>query len=315
MKIITRAVFQMTPDGYVLLHEDSHEHSGPVAHAKGGSTPDPVATANAQTQTNQQTAAYNNAMTHGNTTTPLGSETYTARIDPTTGATVYDSNITLTPDQQQLLDQQNQQDLALGNTAQQMLGTVNSTYATPMDTSDLPQLYGADDLLGARTQTQDALYQKQTAYLDPEYEARAKALEAKLANQGVALGSEAWKNAQDDYSRDKAFNYDQARSSAIAAGGDEMALLSGISSSNRNQLLSEALTKRNQPLNEFNALRTASQVQMPQFNGTAGTSQTQPSNISDSIWSAYNANQAESASNTQAGVGLAGTAITAAVIM
>jgi len=37
MKIITRAVFQMTPDGYELLEEDSHEYNGPVAEAKGGS--------------------------------------------------------------------------------------------------------------------------------------------------------------------------------------------------------------------------------------------------------------------------------------
>lgn len=36
MKIITRAVYQMTPAGFELLEEDSHDYTGSVAEAKGG---------------------------------------------------------------------------------------------------------------------------------------------------------------------------------------------------------------------------------------------------------------------------------------
>ena len=59
------------------------------APGKGGSAPpppDPYATSAAQTQSNQQTAAYNAAINRGNTITPYGSSTYTTRTDPTTGA-------------------------------------------------------------------------------------------------------------------------------------------------------------------------------------------------------------------------------------
>ncbi|MEQ1580902.1 MAG: hypothetical protein ABL964_09945 [Steroidobacteraceae bacterium] len=276
--------------------------------------PDPYQVAGAQTQVNQQTAAYNNAQSHGNTTTPLGSQTYTSRIDPVTGATVYDSNVSLTPQQQQLLDLQNQQDLSLGNTASGLLTGINDTYSSPMDFSSLPDLYGANDLLGARQQAQDSLYQKQTSYLDPQYEARAKALESQLANQGIALGSEAWKNAQDDYSRDRAFNYDQARTSAINGGLNEVTGLSNISAKNRAQMLSEALTKRNQPLNEFNALRDTTKVNMPSFDAASGgaSSNTNPANISGSVYDAYNATAGNAAANQQALMGLLGTGIQAA---
>ena len=276
--------------------------------------PDPYQVAGAQTQVNQQTAAYNNAQSHGNTTTPLGSQTYTSRIDPVTGATVYDSNVSLTPDQQQLLTLQNQQDLSLGNTATGLLGNINSTYSTPMDYSGLPGLYGSDDLLGARTQTQDALYGKQTSYLDPQFDARAKALETRLANQGIGLGSEAWKNAQDDFSRDRAFNYDQARTSAIAGGSSEMNTLSGIASKNRAQMLSEALTKRNQPLNEFNALRDTTKVNMPSFDGASGgaNSSTTPANLTGSVYDAYNAQAGNAAQNQERLMGLINTGVDAA---
>jgi len=37
------------------------------------------------------------------------------------------------------------------------------------------------------------------------------------------------------------------------------------------QMLSSALTMRNQPLNELNALRTGAQVQAPQFQGYTGS--------------------------------------------
>lgn len=276
--------------------------------------PDPYAVAGAQTQINRETAAYNNAQSHGNTTTPLGSQTYTSRIDPVTGATVYDSNVSLTPEQQQLLTLQNQQDLSLGNTATGLLGNINSTYSTPMDYSGLPKLYGENDLLGARQQTQDALYGKQTSYLDPQFDARAKALETQLANQGIGLGSEAWKNAMDDFSRDRAFNYDQARTSSIAGGLSEMTGLSGIASKNRAQALSEALTRRNQPLNEFNALRDTTKINMPSFDAASGgaSANTNPANISAGIYDTYNANAANAAANSRALMGLIGTGIESA---
>lgn len=278
--------------------------------SKGGRAPpppDPNVVSAAQTQSNRDTTAYNNAINHGNTTTPYGNQTYTGRVDPTTGAMVYDQSITLAPDQQALLDLQNSQSLDLGNTAQTMLNSVRDSYGQPMDTSGVPQLqgaptmqgygqaptmqgygqapttgqyqgnintaglpsltgnagqqdnvnvngpalqgslstdglsqlYGANDLEGARRQTQDALYSRQAAYLDPQWQQRDTQFRSQMANQGVVEGSEAWRNALDDQERARSFDYGRARESAIAGGGDEMSRLVNIASGNRSQQFGE----------------------------------------------------------------------------
>ena len=304
------------------------------APGKGGSAPpapDPYATSQAQTQSNQATAAYNAAINRGNTYTPYGSSTYTTRTDPTTGAPVYDQTISLTPDTQALLDQQMAQDRQLGNISQGMMGQVENAYRNPIDTSklpgltgavgdnlpalqstldtgNLPALLGADDLLGARKQVQDALYQRNTAMLDPEWQQREERARTLLANQGVVQGSEAWNNEMDRLTRSRSADYTRAREGSILQGLGEMTGLSDMARGNRSQLMSEAIARyganndarqqglqqqiaagnfgnqsraqgmqellalRNQPLNEFNALRSASQVEAPQFSGPSSVS-------------------------------------------
>ena len=244
---------------------------------KAPTPPSPQEQAAAQTQSNRDTATYNNAIEHGNTYTPLGNSTYTGRIDPVTGATVYDQTVSLDPAQQALLDTQNQQDLALGQTGNSLLGQINDTIGRPLDTSGLPglmgavnfqningnagqtdqlnvngpgiqgtldtnglpQLYGAEDLMGARNQVSDALYRQQSSYLDPQYQQQDQALRTELANKGVAEGSEAWNRMMGDYARNKSFDYARARDSAITGSGAELSRLAQIAQSNRGQLFGE----------------------------------------------------------------------------
>ena len=111
MKVFTKAVWQMTPAGYELLESESHEYEGPVADCKKDSkvpaAPDPNTVADAQTRLNQDTAAYNAALNRTNTNTPLGSQSWTMTgRDPVTGAPMYDQNISLSPEQQRLYEQQ-----------------------------------------------------------------------------------------------------------------------------------------------------------------------------------------------------------------
>lgn len=278
--------------------------------------PDPNVVSAAQTAAERDAAGYNNAITHGNTTTPWGSQTYTGRVDPTTGATVYDQSITLDPTQQQLLDIYNQNDLTFGQASQGMLGRVTDQFAGPMDTSSLPdlqgsvqqgqfgnapnlqsynnaptlqsygsapqmggyqgqlntsglpglagsggqsdqlsvngpgiqgrldtgglpELYGANDLQGARQQVQDSLYSRQSAYLDPQWQQRDTAFRSRMANQGIAEGSEAWNNAFQNEDRARSFDYGRARESAIAGGGDELSRLVNVAQGNRGQMFGE----------------------------------------------------------------------------
>lgn len=255
--------------------------------ARAPAVPDPNVVSAAQTKSNTDTAAYQNAINHSNVTTPYGSQTFTPRVDPTTGATMFDQNISVSPQVQQLIDQQGKNDLALGNTSSNMLKTIDDTYSKPMDTSGLPKLLGADDLQAQRQAVSDALYQRQAAYLDPQFEARQKAQDAKLANQGITLGSEAYKNAQDDESRAREFSYGQARDSAIAGGLNETTQLANLSSSQRAQMLAEAFAKRSQPINEFSALQTNSQVNVPQFQNP-NAAQVQPTDTAGNIWNNFN---------------------------
>jgi hypothetical protein len=290
MKVYTRVVIDMATSQ--VLEADWYEYDGPVAECKKGGkapkAPDPNVVSQAQTQSNQETAAYNAALNRTNTYTPMGSSEFTVTGTDASGAPIYRQDVTLSPDAQALYEQQNRQSRQLGDVAGGMMSRVGDAYSQPLDTSKVPKLYGADDLLGARQQTQDALYNRQAAYLDPQWGDRERALTTQLANQGVVEGSEAWRNARDQFSRERSFDYDRAREAAILAGQSEVPMLSDVASRNRGQSMQELYSERALPLNEFNALRSSSQVDLPQFQGAtpvnmAGT------DVSGNMWNAYQA--------------------------
>ncbi len=290
MKVYTRVVIDMATSE--VLEADSYEYAGSVAECKKGGkapkAPDPKVVSDAQTRSNQQTAAFNAAINRTNTYTPAGSSTFTQTGQDASGAPIYRQDVTLSPDAQALYEQQNRQSRQLGDVAGGMMSRVGDAYSQPLDTSKVPKLYGADDLLGARQQTQDALYNRQAAYLDPQWQNREGALTTQLANQGVVEGSEAWRNARDQFSRERSFDYDRAREAAILAGQSEVPMLSDVASRNRGQSMQELYSERALPLNEFNALRSSSQVDLPQFQGAtpvnmAGT------DVSGNMWNAYQA--------------------------
>lgn len=365
--------------------------------------PDPVVVSQAQTQSNQDTAAFNASLNRQNSYTPYGSQTFTQNgTDPVTGAPRWDERITLDPRIQQSFDTQLAQNNQMDTMAGGALDRAASSYSQPMDTSGvpalqgspnmgryqteigtaglpqlqseldvngpdlvgqidnsgMPQLYGADDLLGARQQTQDALYNRQAGYLDPQWQQREDRFRTRMANQGVVEGSEAWRSAKGDEDRARTFDYDQARAGAITGGGEEMSRLAGIASGNRAQTygeratnagftnnaraqamneattrgafansaraqgfnenaemagfyndatgatnadalrsaafgndaraqgLDEAYTARNAPMREFQGMRDASALEIPQFNAPPTTS-VAPTNTSDNVWRGY----------------------------
>lgn len=240
------------------------------AEKKGGAAPpppDPYATAGAQTGLNRDTALWNAALNRMDTYTPLGSQTFTQTgTDPTSGAPTYRTDINLTPEQQQLYEQQAQQNLQLGDIAGGMMGQVKGGYAKPLDVGGLDAY---------RKQAQDAVYDRNAAYLDPQFARGEESTRTRLANQGVVEGSEAWKNAMTDFGMEKEMAYRQARNDAVTAGSGERA-----------QGMQELFALRNQPLNEFNALRSASPVAMPQFSAPAA-SNTNPADLQGAIYGSY----------------------------
>jgi hypothetical protein len=306
MRIYRRAVYQMTAAGYELLEADCYEYDGPLALCGGGSpsAPDPYATAQAQTSENQQTAAYNQQLALINTQTPLGSQTYTQQGVGSTGAPIYNQQISLSPQEQAIFGQTaaNQlgqaqiagaeqgplmQSLANqpitmgmanpltsnvqagplasgvntvgpkfgiqqpeGPTAAQLFGQVAPNMQTGsqvqqaggVNAQGIPGIAGAGNLAGFTEQAQNAAYQNQAQYLDPQFAQGQQALQAQLAAQGAVPGSQAYNNAMQNFNLQKQQAYSNATNQAVAQGLAEQQALYGESANTNQQLFGQAAT-------------------------------------------------------------------------
>ena len=202
--------------------------------------PDPKETSAAQTGTNIGTAIANNAMGMVNQNTPNGSlsysqsGTYTYK-DPYTGKTyeipTYTATTTLTPQQQAILDQNNQTQLNLAQTGAQQSAFLQDY---------LGEVWNPDTAA-----IENYLYDLGSQRLDPRFAQQEDALRTQLANQGVMPGSEAW-------------NREMATLSQAENDAYTQLMLQG-----RSQAFGELQAIRNQPINEISALLSGSQVSMP----------------------------------------------------
>ncbi len=205
-------------------------------------TPDYVGAANAQGAANKDAAIATAKLSNPWTSTPIGSRKidYSGKI---TGDTMV-PYITdeLTPLGQQRQDQENRMIAGLGGIAEQGIGRVGESFNAPMDYNSIGQL-------------QDTAQESILARLRPQMAQDEAAMENKLANQGLQAGSEAYNNAYRTFNQGKNDAYSQAALQAINL---------------QPQLMQQSLAIRNQPLNEMNALRTGSQVTLPQFQQFSG---------------------------------------------
>lgn len=290
--------------------------------------PDYAAAATAQGAANVQAAQATNYLNQANQVGPNGSLTYS--YDPNQGHTLADGTFipqttattTLSPGQQKLYDQNLGMSTQLNDLAAKGISYVGDQANTPINQSNLPTapktlaqnpLQGsydfsnvaampkASDFAGQRDQITNAMMER----LRPEMDRQQAAQDAKLANQGITHGSEAYN--WDQTNLQKGFN-DQ-RVAALLAGDQEQQNLynnavglhqQGISEATsqgnlantaaqgtfnqglasaqygetaRQQALQEQAFLQSQPLNMLNALRTGNQVNMPQFGSVSGGSQ------------------------------------------
>lgn len=246
---------------------------------KAPSPTPPKETAAAQTGTNISTAIANNLMGQQNTTYADGSTlTYTNEgtqtiTDPYTGES-YEIPIssiqqTLSPTNQAALEAQQKAGLNLSNIAEDRSGFLGQYLSGGLDLSGLPEMQssyaGARDFSKDRRRHENALMRRMDRYLARDQEN----LDAKLAGQGIGIGSDAYSGAQFDLARQR----NDARLGAILAAGDEQARMVGLAqqaaafnNGARSQGLQEAFSTRAQPINEIIGLMSGSQIQMPNFN-------------------------------------------------
>lgn len=141
----------------------------------------------------------------------------------------------------------------LGQTALGTLGTLQNNFSQPFSASGLPGVTGsvqqpstgitsqvANPNIGVTSQVnggqstadaiqaaQNAAYQSQTQYLDPQFQQAGKALDNSLINQGITQGSEAYNNAQTNFGLQKQQAYQGAQNAATLAGQGEQNTLFG----------------------------------------------------------------------------------------
>ncbi|GAA0696396.1 tail fiber domain-containing protein [Dyella marensis] len=270
--------------------------------------PDPYATSNAQTQSNIATANYNAALNRYNQVGPTGNVTW--QNSGTYNNPQWTQTTTLSPEQQALYNYQTQGEINKQGVGNAMLQNLAPNLTSPINTSGLPGIQsqvGSGNLDAMRKQAQDAIYQRQTSMLDPQYQQQQEQLNSQLINQGITQGSDAWNNAQNNFARQRDFAYGQARDSAVTGGNDyaNQQFQQGLSgaqlqNSANAQGLQQLFQLREMPLNELLALQGGSQVSIPSAAG-AGGAEAAPTNVMGAINNQYqgqvaNAN-AQNASN------------------
>ena len=260
----------------------------------GGAPPPPdyAAAARETAQGNLDAARANIAANRVNQYTPYGSLEYNMAGEDKYGNPMWSARQSLAPDQQKLLDIQNQLSIGTGQLGQKGLGYVENMISQPFDTSKLVST-GFDP----SQSYQDAYMQR----LQPQIEQGREALDVKLANQGIPVGSEAYKRAM--------MSQGQKENDLLAAATTQGF---GVGQQARQQGFNELAYQRNEPINTLNAVRSGAQVQSPTFVNPAMQANTAGPDLLGAAQSSYNAqlagSNAQNASNNSMTSGLMGLA-------
>jgi hypothetical protein len=231
--------------------------------------PDYLGAAKETAAGNLDAARANIAANRVNQYTPYGSLEYNMSGEDKYGNPMWSATQSLAPEQQKLLDYQNQASLGLGQLAGKGLGYVSNMLDTPFDTSKLPTTG-----FNPSQSYQDAYMQR----LQPQIQQGREALNTQLANSGIPVGSEAYKRAMQSQSQ---------RENDLLLGATTQGF--GVGQQARQQGLQEQAYLRNEPLNTLNAVRTGSQVQGPTFVNPAQQANTAGADILGATQMGYNA--------------------------
>lgn len=330
MKIITRSVWQMTQAGMHLLEQDSHEHAGPVALAKGGApaAPDPARQAAAESAANRP-----NVVGPGGTTTysqgPRIVTGYDAKGNPIYGNRDTETT-TLSGSGQKQFDLENQiaESLLGGARGQvdQLAGTRYQNQNSKKGEFNPGAEYTEGEMYKPNGQFADDVYQRVAKGLQPEFDRRNRSNDQKLANQGLPIGSEAYNEAMSTESEGQNRALEDAALAAeeqgfqrdLAVRGqqqDELGSRFGRTLGIREQANQEGLSERQQQYNELAAALGGDQIAPVGSFGGGGGGQIDVSGAfgaqQDARLAKYNASQQQRNTNIGAGAGLATAGIIA----
>jgi hypothetical protein len=250
--------------------------------------PDYAASAKETAQGNLDAARANIAANRVNQVTPYGNLNYDISGADPYGNPTWTATQSLAPDQQKLLDIQNQLSIGTGQLGQKGLGYVENMINQPFDTSKL-----VSTGFNPSQSYQDAYMQR----LQPQIEQGREALSTQLANSGIPVGSEAYKRAM--------MTQGQKENDLLAAATTQGF---GVGQQARQQGFNELAYQRNEPINTLNAVRSGAQVQSPTFVNPAMQANTAGADLLGASQMGYNAqlgaSNAQNAANNSMTSGL-----------
>lgn len=267
----------------------------------GGSAPPPpdyVGAAQETAKGNLEAARVATQANRVNQYTPYGSLIYSRDPNAETPDMGWSATTTLSPEQKQLLDIQNQTSIGMGNLQNQGLDYVKNMISQPFDTSQLAQTG-----INPSENYSDAIMRR----LQPQLQMETKSFDQKMANSGIPVGSEAYMNAKRQFDMTQ-----NDRLVAAQTGGIDVGLRAN------QQGFGQLGYMRNEPVNTLNAIRSGSQVTNPTFQSVPQQATTQGPDILGATQAGYNAqlgasnaSNAASAANTGGLYQLGGTALMA----
>ena len=250
--------------------------------------PDPALVSQKQTESNVNTAVANGYLNRINQYGPDGSKTYDVRGTQNVGGVnvpLWNETTALSPGQQKIYDSQQQLTQGTSDLANQYVGRIGDATSKP---------YSYDGLAPAPVYNEDYRRQQLQAIQDrnaPQMQRDQDTLNQRLANQGISLGSDAWRAAQDQYGR----SVNDFRLGADTQSGAAAAQQYGLESNTRDRAIQEMTALRTQPINEVaTLLGTGNGVQQPQFSQVA-QAQVAPTDVAGNYWNAYQGQMAQQA--------------------
>jgi hypothetical protein len=261
---------------------------------KSADTPDIVGAANTEGQYSEKTARDMNYANRPDQYNAFGNSTWQQESvrDPATGemTTKWSQRQNLSPDMQNMFDQEVARDTQLGNLSVGMGDRIAQEMGAPLDWEQFGDVMAGPsaqntgdfswDSTANRGRAEDDAYARSTRRLDPQFESDRATLETQMAGRGLRAGDSAYDSAMANYSTGKNDAYEMARLGATAEGRTEDQQAYGQAkgaydtnratanqnfnqqlSSNeranalRGQQIQEYIGKRGQSLSESNALK------------------------------------------------------------
>lgn len=264
-----------------------------MSKPKAPKAPDPVATAQAQTQSNTETARLSNQLNRVNQVGPNGSVTYSNNGDNWTQTTA------LSPNQQALQTGQEQLGIGLNDLAGSQIKKVQDI----LGTNFTPRRFNSADVTGGALdinkelgnysqQVEDDTYKLATDRLGTQFGREEQDLRSQLANQGITAGSEGFTGEMAGFNEGKGNAYSNARLNArqVAMATRDQQLGEVMGQRQQNLAEGEAdygrnyaadLAQRQQPLNEISSIMSGTPLigQDPGSIYTRGVSDTDVAGI------------------------------------